>query len=67
MMQISEKMNNKLPIRFASGKRMSKMLFLTYFDPEPEISAKEGQQATPYGLHLGLGMSGRKKASGRKI
>lgn len=40
---------------------MSKMLFLTLTSiRKPEISAKEGQQATPMDWHLGLGMSGRK-------
>ena len=40
---------------------MSKMLFLTLTSiRKPEISAKEGQQATPMDWHLGLGISGRK-------
>ena len=56
MMQISEKMNNKLPIDLRSGKRMSKMLFLTLTSiRKPKISAKEGQQATPMDWHLAWG------------
>ncbi len=50
-----------------SGKRMSKMLFLMLTSiRKPEISAKEGQQATPMDWHLGLGMSGRKSIWSKK-
>ena len=56
MMQISEKMNNKLPIRFAEREKNVKNAFLdAYFDPETGDFCEGRAAGNAYGLALGLG------------
>lgn len=62
MMQISEKMNNKLPIRFAEREKNVKNAFLdAYFDPETEDFCEGRAAGNAYGLALGLGDERTKK------
>ena len=62
MMQISEKMNNKLPIRFAEREKNVKNAFLdAYFDPETGDFCKDRAAGNAYGLALGLGDERTKK------
>lgn len=62
MMQISEKMNNKLPIRFAEREKNVKNAFLNaYFDPETGDFCKDRAAGNAYGLALGLGDERTKK------
>lgn len=62
MMQISEKMNNKLPIRFAEREKNVKNAFLdAYFDPETGDFCEGRAAGNAYGLALGLGDERTKK------
>ena len=62
MMQISEKMNNKLPIRFAEREKNVKNAFLdAYFDPETGDFCEGRAAGNAYGLALGLGDKRTKK------
>ena len=62
MMQISEKMNNKLPIRFAEREKNVKTAFLdAYFDPETGDFCEGRAAGNAYGLALGLGDERTKK------
>lgn len=62
MMQISEKMNNKLPIRFAEREKNVKNAFLgAYFDPETGDFCEGRAAGNAYGLALGLGNERTKK------
>lgn len=62
MMQISEKMNNKLPIRFAEREKNVKNAFLdAYFDPETGDFCEGRVAGNAYGLALGLGDERTKK------
>lgn len=62
MMQISEKMNNKLPIRFAEREKNVKNAFLdAYFDPETGDFCEGKAAGNAYGLALGLGDERTKK------
>ena len=62
MMQISEKMNNKLPIRFAEREKNVKNAFLdAYFDPETGDFCEGRAEGNAYGLALGLGDERTKK------
>lgn len=62
MMQISEKMNNKLPIRFAEREKNVKNAFLdAYFDPETGDFCEGRAAGNAYGLALGLGDERAKK------
>lgn len=62
MMQISEKMNNKLPIRFAEREKNVKNAFLdAYFDPEIGDFCEGRAAGNAYGLALGLGDERTKK------
>ena len=62
MMQISEKMNNKLPIRFAEREKNVKNTFLdAYFDPETGDFCEGRAAGNAYGLALGLGDERTKK------
>lgn len=62
MMQISEKMNNKLPNRFAEREKNVKNAFLdAYFDPETEDFCEGRAAGNAYGLALGLGDERTKK------
>lgn len=62
MMQISEKMNNKLPIRFAEREKNVKNAFLdAYFDPETGEFCEGRAAGNAYGLALGLGDERTKK------
>ena len=62
MMQISEKMNNKLPIRFAEREKNVKNAFLNaYFDPETGDFCEGRAAGNAYGLALGLGDERTKK------
>ena len=55
MMQISEKMNNKLLIRFAEREKNVKNAFLdAYFDPETGDFCEGRAAGNAYGLALGL-------------
>ena len=62
MMQISEKMNNKLSIRFAEREKNVKNAFLdAYFDPETGDFCEGRAAGNAYGLALGLGDERTKK------
>ena len=62
MMQISEKMNNKLLIRFAEREKNVKNAFLdAYFDPETGDFCEGRAAGNAYGLALGLGDERTKK------
>lgn len=62
IMQISEKMNNKLPIRFAEREKNVKNAFLdAYFDPETGEFCEGRAAGNAYGLALGLGDERTKK------
>ena len=62
MMQISEKMNNKLSIRFAEREKNVKNAFLdAYFDPETGDFCEGRAAGNAYGLALGLGDKRTKK------
>ena len=62
MMQISEKMNNKLPIRFAEREKNVKNAFLdAYFDPKTGDFCEGRAAGNAYGLTLGLGDKRTKK------
>lgn len=62
MMQISEKMNNKLTIRFAEREKNVKNAFLdAYFDPETGDFCEGRAAGNAYGLALGLGDKRTKK------
>jgi len=62
MMQISEKMNNKLPIRFAEREKNVKNAFLdAYFDPKTGDFCEGRAAGNAYGLTLGLGDERTKK------
>ena len=62
MMQISEKMNNKLPIRFSEREKNVKTAFLdAYFDPETGDFCEGRAAGNAYGLALGLGDERTKK------
>ena len=62
MMQILEKMNNKLPIRFAEREKNVKNAFLdAYFDPETGDFCEGRAAGNAYGLALGLGDERTKK------
>ena len=62
MMQISEKMNNKLPIRFTEWEKNVKNDFLdAYFDPETGDFCEGRAAGNAYGLALGLGDERTKK------
>ena len=62
MMQISEKMNNKLPIRFVEREKNVKNAFLdAYFDPETGDFCEGRAAGNAYGLALGLGDERTKK------
>ena len=62
MMQISEKMNNKPPIRFAEREKNVKNAFLdAYFDPETGDFCEGRAAGNAYGLALGLGDERTKK------
>ena len=62
MMQISEKMNNKLPIRFAEREKNVKNAFLdAYFDPKTGDFCEGRAAGNAYGLALGLGDERTKK------
>lgn len=62
MMQISEKINNKLPIRFAEREKNVKNAFLdAYFDPETGDFCEGRAAGNAYGLALGLGDERTKK------
>ena len=62
MMQISEKMNNKLPIRFAEREKNVKNAFLdAYLDPETGDFCEGRAAGNAYGLALGLGDERTKK------
>lgn len=62
IMQISEKMNNKLPIRFAEREKNVKNAFLdAYFDPETGDFCEGRAAGNAYGLALGLGDERTKK------
>lgn len=62
MMQISEKMNNKLPIRFAEREKNVKTAFLdAYFDPKTGDFCEGRAAGNAYGLALGLGDERTKK------
>ena len=62
MIQISEKMNNKLPIRFAEREKNVKNAFLdAYFDPETGDFCEGRAAGNAYGLALGLGDERTKK------
>ena len=62
MMQISEKMNNKLPVRFAEREKNVKNAFLdAYFDPETGDFCEGRAAGNAYGLALGLGDERTKK------
>lgn len=62
MMQISEKMNNKLPIRIAEREKNVKNAFLdAYFDPETGDFCEGRAAGNAYGLALGLGDKRTKK------
>lgn len=62
MMQISEKMNNKLLIRFAEREKNVKNAFLdAYFDPEIGDFCEGRAAGNAYGLALGLGDERTKK------
>lgn len=62
MMQISEKMNNKLPIQFAEREKNVKNAFLdAYFDPETGDFCEGRAAGNAYGLALGLGDERTKK------
>lgn len=62
MMQISEKMNNKLTIRFAEREKNVKNAFLdAYFDPETGDFCEGRAAGNAYGLALGLGDERTKK------
>ena len=62
MMQISEKMNNKLPIQFVEREKNVKNAFLdAYFDPETGDFCEGRAAGNAYGLALGLGDERTKK------
>ncbi|MBD9123787.1 MAG: hypothetical protein EGP68_10245 [Lachnospiraceae bacterium] len=62
MMQISEKLNNKLPIRFAEREKNVKNAFLdAYFDPGTGDFCEGRAAGNAYGLALGLGDERTKK------
>ena len=62
MMQILEKMNNKLPIQFAEREKNVKNAFLdAYFDPETGDFCEGRAAGNAYGLALGLGDERTKK------
>lgn len=62
MMQILEKMNIKLPIRFAEREKNVKNAFLdAYFDPETGDFCEGRAAGNAYGLALGLGDERTKK------
>lgn len=62
IMQISEKMNNKLSIRFAEREKNVKNAFLdAYFDPETGEFCEGRAAGNAYGLALGLGDERTKK------
>lgn len=62
IMQISEKMNNKLSIRFAEREKNVKNAFLdAYFDPETGDFCEGRAAGNAYGLALGLGDERTKK------
>lgn len=62
MMQISEKMNNKLPIQFVEREKNVKNAFLdAYFDPETGEFCEGRAAGNAYGLALGLGDERTKK------
>lgn len=62
MMQISKKMNNKLPIRFAEREKNVKNAFLdAYFDPKTGDFCEGRAAGNAYGLALGLGDERTKK------
>ena len=62
MMQISEKMNNKLPIQFVEREKNVKNAFLdAYFDPETGDFCEGRAAGNAYGLALGLGDKRTKK------
>lgn len=62
MMQISEKMNNKLPIRFSEREKNVKNAFLdAYFDPKTGDFCEGRAAGNAYGLALGLGDERTKK------
>lgn len=62
MMQISEKMNNKLLIRFAEREKNVKNAFLgAYFDPETGDFCEGRAAGNAYGQALGLGDERTKK------
>lgn len=62
IMQISEKMNNKLPILFAEREKNVKNAFLdAYFDPETGEFCEGRAAGNAYGLALGLGDERTKK------
>lgn len=62
MLRISEKMNRKLPIRFAEREKKVKNAFLdAYFDPETGEFCEDRAAGNAYGLALGLGDERTKK------